>query len=536
MVQNILLLSFPLIGGKPVRLINDVSPKLPPVLGDANRLEQILLNLIGNAIKFTGEGQVTVTAKKRKKMVEITVSDTGEGIAAADQARIFQQFEQADSSLSRKHDGAGLGLAITRQLIGMHGGTIRVESKPGVGSHFIFTLPLLSEPFLESDNVAEETSDVAASFPDFLPVEVEVKQDENFNWKSQKTTFHLLIVDDNPINLAVLENQLLAEGYRISKASNGLETLEMVSRDRPDLILLDLMMPDMDGFQVCREIRKSHKKSELPIIYLVARKQEATLLEGLSQGGNDYMTKPFSQNMLLARIRTQLNTLTTRKRFVTSHQFSEKIATFRTMSQLAVFLVKTLTEDPFIQSVLLTQQGKVLKSEGVMGDIELPLVDRMEDFQIIEGESGAIHMKLKDQLLVSVVHDDPKLKEWLETVVAQIKKSVENWRNLAYDPMVTPTLSLIGSLLKELLFIKSEGNYCHLHTFDEVKEVRISMKRVLLTFPDLMQVHRSYLINTKAPTKLIKKQSSWAVQLYDHEIPVGRSWLADAQDRLSGTS
>lgn len=317
-VYIILTLSKPLVGKKKLQLINSVSPELPPVAADENRLEQILYNLIGNAIKFSESGIIEISAElligNDKSLIPsselaITVSDTGIGIAVEKLERIFESFEQADGSTAREFGGTGLGLAVAKQLVELHGGQIRVSSTVGVGSQFTFTLP-----------VSEGQPEVTGKYP------IVAEGDRNFSSHRITTQspiipspspacqellendkIKVLIVDDEPINIQVLINSLSTENYAITQASNGLEALTLIEQGfKPDLMLLDVMMPRMTGYEVCREVRKKYSPLELPILMLTAKNQTSDLVEAFNLEANDYVTKPFIKKELLSRINTQI--------------------------------------------------------------------------------------------------------------------------------------------------------------------------------------------------------------------------------------
>ncbi|MBE9126667.1 response regulator [Coleofasciculus sp. LEGE 07092] len=298
--EVVLTLCQTLVTGKPLNLINQIPPDLPAVDGDEDRLQQIMYNLVGNAIKFTDSGSVTVSATVAEDFLKVTVADTGIGISTDKFEDIFKSFEQADASLSRAYSGTGLGLSITKQLIELHGGTIQVESKVGEGSRFIFTLPITSqtpEPMsLSSQRVARvQPNQTQPSLP----------LSPNLNLNSALT---ILVVDDEPINLQVVVNHLSLQNYAIVQATNGIEALAALENGlRPDLILLDIMMPKMSGYQVCRTIRERFPASAMPVVMLTAKNQVSDLVAGLDAGANDYVTKPVLKNELLARIKTHIN-------------------------------------------------------------------------------------------------------------------------------------------------------------------------------------------------------------------------------------
>lgn len=290
----------PLVASKSIQLNNAIPEDLLAVEGDENRLQQIMYNLVGNAIKFTDSGAVTVSAIALDGMVEVTVADTGIGISPDQFKDIFKSFEQVDASVSREYGGTGLGLSITKQLVELHGGTIRVESELSQGSRFIFTLPISSQPpnqTLELSQAVTRMRENELPSPELLaPI------------AQSKGQLTILVVDDEPINLQVVANHLSLQNYGIVQSSSGIEALEKIHNGlRPDLILLDLMMPKMSGYQVCQKIREQFPASEMPVVMLTAKNQVSNLVAGLDAGANDYLTKPVLKNELLARIKTHIN-------------------------------------------------------------------------------------------------------------------------------------------------------------------------------------------------------------------------------------
>mgnify|MGYP000128169734 CR=1 FL=1 len=296
--EIVLALSQPLLAGKSLQLKNEIKADLPPVQGDENRLQQIIHNLVGNAIKFTKSGSVTISANAVNNMMEVTVTDTGIGIPSEKFDKIFKSFEQVDASISREYGGTGLGLSITKQLVELHGGTIRVESELGKGSQFIFTLPISTQTIDLKPDTIQTLSKVReeAASPLLVPLETLPSQSE----------FNILVVDDEPVNLQVVANYLSLHKYGIMQASSGSEALALIENCRPDLIILDIMMPKISGYEVCQIVRQKYSPNELPIVMLSAKNQVSDLVQGLTVGANDYITKPISKNELMARIQTQI--------------------------------------------------------------------------------------------------------------------------------------------------------------------------------------------------------------------------------------
>lgn len=248
--------------GKPVRLENRIPDSLPPVLADENRLVQIMFNLLHNAVKFTNEGRVAVEAEAEGGRVVIRVSDTGIGMDGATVSRIFQPYEQGAAQAETNAAGFGLGLTITKRLVELHGGEPTVSSAPNAGSVFRFTLPMAepgeagpaanaaaaSRP-VEDAGVLTFVETVAASVPEEAPV----REDRP----------RILAVDDDPVNLRVLTNALAPDQYEIVTATSGSEALSLLNAGAWDLVVADVMMPEMSGYEVARTVRSLFSHSEL---------------------------------------------------------------------------------------------------------------------------------------------------------------------------------------------------------------------------------------------------------------------------------
>ncbi|MBF0350466.1 MAG: response regulator [SAR324 cluster bacterium] len=312
--EVVLKIASTLLGKKQIILRTEIPDTLPFVYADENRLQQIFMNLIGNAIKFTHQGEILLKAEQQESRIWLSVSDTGIGIQSDQQERIFEVFEQADGSTSREYGGTGLGLSITRKLVEAHGGKILVDSTPGQGSIFWFDLPVYAEDLSLPAKAADQQSlhakqahirfnsweqdDHSLSLNELMPLENQ--QDNKLKAKT------ILVVDDEPINIKVLQNHLQLNNYRVLTAQDGFEALELFHSEHPDLVLLDLMMPRMNGYEVALKLRQNHPPAQLPILMLTAKNQVSDLVKGFDSGANDYLTKPFHKAELLSRINLHL--------------------------------------------------------------------------------------------------------------------------------------------------------------------------------------------------------------------------------------
>lgn len=293
-----------LVANKNLSMEADIASDFPLVAADKNRLIQILFNLLHNAIKYTEEGTVTVEATTENEMAFVSVTDTGLGMNEELMESVFDAYKQGDSSITAIDGGLGLGLNIAQQFVEMHGGTIQVRSELGKGSTFIFTLPLaeekLEEPAVEGERLSES---VEAQVKE-MPYEMNSKVMEAFmKGKQPDYQAKILVVDDDPVNLQVLTTILPEENYEVETVLSGKEALEKVDEEAWDLIISDVMMPKMSGYQLTRFIRERFSISELPIILLTARGSSEDIYTGFIEGANDYVTKPVDAVELNVRVR-----------------------------------------------------------------------------------------------------------------------------------------------------------------------------------------------------------------------------------------
>jgi PAS domain S-box-containing protein len=279
------------------------------VFFDATKLEKVMVNLIGNALKFSPTGttiRVAVYVRGEEGddgQVEVAVSDQGPGMDEATRARVFERFFQGDAGLARGHEGMGIGMAIAREMVEMHGGDLSVESEPGLGSTFTFTLPLGCE-HLDPDDI--DTSEVPEARPHTIGAPVPlVQDDEPAGAVPSGPRPSLLLVEDN-LDMRVYLRLHLDLHYDVREAQNGLEALEALATAVPDILITDVMMPHLNGLQLCQRIRAEERWRQIPVIMLSAKAAVDNRIEGLKAGADDYMAKPFSVPELLARIQAQL--------------------------------------------------------------------------------------------------------------------------------------------------------------------------------------------------------------------------------------
>lgn len=272
---------------------------------DRNRLRQIFINLVGNAIKFSDSGVITVQVQHTHGEVTITVSDQGPGIDVSDSERIWDPFVQAESPDTRHYEGTGLGLPITKYLVELHGGTIRMESEKGKGTSFIVTLPLAPV----NRGITRTTSPEKQKNTIILPERIAPASATDHDLLDEipyYTKAHILIVDDDEVNRKVIEGFCVKAGYELITAHDGATALKRMETNHVDLVLLDLMLPGMSGYEVCQKIRQSEKFATIPIIIVTACDSASDMVRSFITGANDYITKPFTRSELLIRIENQL--------------------------------------------------------------------------------------------------------------------------------------------------------------------------------------------------------------------------------------
>lgn len=371
---------------KRIRLETQVDPALGTVLADRDKLEKILLNLLFNALKFTpAGGRVTLRAEQQGQEMVFCVSDTGMGIAEKHLPFVFDRFWQADSSSRRKYQGVGIGLALVKELTEIQGGSVSVQSREGQGSTFTVRLPYRkAEPSPESSQAqpaAEAPANAPAApapptprseewlanlyrraelFPSLTSAAEAVRPvealDRSPGGEARPT---VLIADDEPDMLRFLKSQL-SRHYRVLEAVDGQQAIEKAAQFLPDLILLDMMMPEKDGLQACREIRERTSTRNIPVVLLTARADEETKLAALQAGASDFLTKPFSTTELHVRI----------KNLIESYEYQRKLAHQKAALEHALEQLKE-TELQLVQSEKLASLGRM--SAGIIHEINNPL-------------------------------------------------------------------------------------------------------------------------------------------------------------------
>ncbi|NVJ60768.1 MAG: response regulator [Gammaproteobacteria bacterium] len=326
----------PLAEEKQLQLTNSLPQFLPPALADENRIRQVLYNLLGNAIKYTDSGFVELTARVIEQNIEVCIKDSGVGIPEGKQKIIFKPFEQLEDAGRNLKSGTGLGLAVTRQLVELHQGKIWLKSKAGSGSSFYFTLPISDDDFIAQEAVAD-TALIAPSTSIKATFSRDISKPVTINANSA----HILVVDDDALNRQVLNDFLTMHKYHVTEAVDGQEAVDLTKEHSFDLIILDVMMPRMSGFEATELIRKDYSLLELPILLLSAKNQPDDINTGLALGANDYISKPIDRSILMARVS---NLLALREVFHAQEERLRLKTVQQTCDQLSRYFPRLLVE------------------------------------------------------------------------------------------------------------------------------------------------------------------------------------------------
>lgn len=347
-------------------LIVDCLPTSEPVFVDRDMWEKIVLNLLSNAFKFTFVGEIEVTLRLSERQVELSIRDTGTGIPEDQLGKIFERFHRIAGSQGRTHEGTGIGLSLVQELVRLHGGSVSVESVYGQGSTFRVCIPLGKDhlphphigvtrerlstalgamPFVEEiahwlPHTSEELG--AASEESVERADVSRQHSSLTPHTSLTPRARVLLADDNA-DMREYVSRLLKGRYDIVAVADGQVALDAVRRNPPDLILTDVMMPRMDGFALVRALRADPATKTIPVILLSARAGEESRIEGLEQGADDYLIKPFSARELLARIEMHLKMTRVRQEAQTALRESE--ARFRAFTHATSDVVYRMSPD-----------------------------------------------------------------------------------------------------------------------------------------------------------------------------------------------
>jgi PAS domain S-box-containing protein len=414
-----------------LRLVVDCPPLPEPVYVDKEMWEKIVFNLLSNALKFTLEGEIRLEIRKSGQMVEMVVSDTGTGIPQQELPRVFERFHRVKDARGRTHEGTGIGLALVKELVKMHGGSIRLESAVGQGSTFIVSIPFGREHLSAEQIVTTRTPTHAGSVAGpyieealRLSETVLKKEDENedkINVRSfpgtlvDRSVRPLILFADDNADMRDYVSRLLKERFEVVAVGDGDEALAAARERPPDLVLTDVMMPKLDGFGLLEQLRADPQTSTIPIILLSARAGEESRVEGLEAGADDYLIKPFSSRELLARVKTNLEL--SRLRRDTARREQELRDEAKAAQERAQIL-ESITDGfvAFDRDWHFTYINA--EAEWIIGKRRIDLIGKYlwEEFTVIRGTKTEIELRraATEQVPIIFESDFRSANRWLE--------------------------------------------------------------------------------------------------------------------------
>ncbi|MBS1607249.1 MAG: GAF domain-containing protein, partial [Bacteroidetes bacterium] len=362
-VERATMVTTSLFDQKGLKLEKEMEPDLPEISGDRDKLIQVVVNLLSNAVKFTNEGKVKCKVFKENDEIIVSITDTGIGIAKEDYGAVFEQFKQVGGdTLTDKPKGTGLGLPICKEIVEHHGGRIWLDSERGKGSTFSFALPVIKahavKPIQFNDLVRQLKEQVAQS---------------NLNIKGRKAT--ILVVDDDDSIRSLLQQELNDAGYIIEEATNGKEAVAKVRDRKPDLIILDVMMPEMNGFDVAAVLKNDPQTMDIPIIVL-SIVQDKT--RGYRIGVDRYLTKPIDTNLLFSEIGDLLEQGKSRKKVMVVDENSGTVNTLTDVLKAKGYYVVESDGRELVEKAVATQPDIIMINSLLSGKQEIVQTLRFE--------------------------------------------------------------------------------------------------------------------------------------------------------------
>lgn len=456
---------------KGLKLETHVQQDLGPVMVDGNKLEKTVLNLVFNALKFTPKGgTVSLRVQQQGGHLVIEVEDTGVGIAEKNLPHVFDRFWQADNSSKRKYQGVGIGLSLVKELTEVQDGTVSVKSQEAKGTTFSVNLPFIKA---EGIPLPARPNEISASKPaeavSVTPAPSSAQSEEWLaNLYRRAELFpssnlagetaqpakvaengngqpHLLVADDEPDMLRFLKSQL-EEHYQVIQAVDGQQAVEKATAQLPDIILLDMNMPEKDGLQVCRELRAQPSTQEIPIIVLTARADEQTKLDALSAGANDFLCKPFSTSELHVRV----------KNLIDSHHFKQKLAKQNDALAKTINQLKE-TETLLVQTEKMASLGRM--SAGIMHEINNPLNYASTGLYTLRNKTRFLSPEQQteyNEVLHEVEEGITRVKHIVTDLKSFTHPDTEHVDVVEVAPIMTSALRFLSSEWKEKLSVEQK--------------------------------------------------------------------------------
>ena len=443
----------PVAQDKRINLQSSVSPELGTVMADRDKWEKILLNLLFNALKFTpAGGTVALTADKDGDQVVLRVRDTGMGISKENIANVFNRFWQADTSSQRKYQGVGIGLALVKELVEAQEGKVSVESELNKGTQFTIHLPYEAVATVATVEGSQESKAVqtedpsdrwladlyrrAEHFPSITSVKESLKPIEVM---SRNGTPKVLVADDEPDMLRFLKSQL-SPHFQVIEAVDGNQAFEKACQFLPDIVLLDMMMPEKDGLQVCRELRERTSTLRIPIVLLTARADEETKLQALAAGASDFLSKPFSGTELHVRL----------KNLVEGYEYQRKLGRQNQILEATLQQLKE-TESQLVQSEKLASLGRM--SAGIIHEINNPLNFAKTATHMLKKQAARLPGKEEQEEFADMLKDIEEGIERVRTIVSDLRSfthpNPEAFEEVSVRQVFTSTLRFLSHEWKD---------------------------------------------------------------------------------------
>lgn len=447
-------------------------PALPePVYVDRDMWEKIILNLLSNAFKFTLSGRIDVQLGVTERLAVLEIRDTGVGVPASELPRLFERFHRVDGVQGRTHEGSGIGLALVQELVRLHGGTIEAESKLGEGTCFRVQLPLgcahLPAEQIKSPSALASTAIAPGAYvqealrwlPDAPPGiastshGIGLEDMESDRRLAETSGARIVLADDNADMRAYLRG-LLAPRYIVEAVSDGEEALAMALQNRPDLLISDVMMPRLDGFELVQKLRANDALRNIPVILLSARAGEESRIEGLEAGADDYLIKPFSARELLARVGACLMLARVRRQATEALWASEQRLAAQNVALTHANRVAAMGQltASIAHEVSQPIAATVTNAQAALRFFDTPVVDRNEIRQILSdivkdgSRAGDVISRIRD-----LIKRAPPRRDRLE-----VNETICELLELTRSEVVKKGVSLLTELATDLPHIQGD--------------------------------------------------------------------------------
>jgi signal transduction histidine kinase len=436
---------------KRIELKSFVAEDVGCIAADRDKWEKMLLNLVFNAVKFTpARGTVEIRVEKEGERLRLQVRDTGMGISKENLANVFSRFWQADTSAQRKFQGAGIGLALVKELVEAQSGSVLVESEVQKGTTFTIHLPYeAAEPLneelkavagTEPGNEGEQWLSTlyrrAELFPSVVSVHDSMRSVDVMPTRGGAPS--ILVADDEPDMLRFLKSQL-APHFQVIEAVDGQQAFEKAAQFLPDIVLLDMMMPGKDGLQVCRELRERTSTKRIPIVLLTARADEETKLAALAAGASDFLAKPFSTTELHVRV----------KNLIDSHEYQRKLTRQNQILEATLQQLKE-TESQLVQTEKLASLGRM--SAGIIHEINNPLNFAKTAMHMLKRQGAQLPTEDREEY-ADTLKDIEEGIDRVRTIVSDLRSfthpDIAAFEDVSLRTLMTSTLRFLSHEWKE---------------------------------------------------------------------------------------